>query len=291
MKAICAGIVFAVSQCLANFVVAQEAQKVSSPEAYAAVASIYEYNAKARFKLDTVATFERPSNVVQKLVLTTDLGAKIPFYLATPTSNQPRRRVVMLVHAYHSSKDWWFDAPVSLADSLLAAGYAVVALDAPYHGDRSSESSFRIPTNLIELRNMGIQWTIEHRRVLDLLSARGDLDVDHTAVVGYSMGTSVAFALGAIEPRVTRLVAAVTPIGGPLNPSMVTIDPRTFVPHLHAPLLMLMGTRDNYYTSAEARALYDQITIPKDLVFFESGHELPAAWVSNAVSWLAHHDH
>jgi pimeloyl-ACP methyl ester carboxylesterase len=187
-----------------------------------------------------------------------------------------------------ASKDQWFSPEAALADSLLNAGFAVIAFDAPYHGDRAGESGYRIPTSLIDLRNMSIQWAIEHRRVLDALGRDSTLDVNHAVVVGYSLGTVVAFALGAIDTRVKAVVAAVTPIGGVPNATAVTIDPRTFAPGLHIPVLMLMGTKDEYYTAAEATAFYEQIAEKrKELVFFESGHMLPAAWVSRAVAWLA----
>ena len=271
----------------AHLLPAQAATRTATSETFLTAQSVYEYNAKATSRLDTVSTDSSAGYVRRKLTLSADLAPRFPFYLVTPRSGRRPFPVALLVHGYTSTKEQWFWPQAALADSLGKAGFAVVALDAPYHGDRAGESGYRMPTNLIDLRNMAIQWAIEHRRVLDALGPDTTLDVNHSVIVGYSLGTVVAFALAAVDTRVTEMIAAVTPIGGPPNAKTVTIDPRTFAPTLHIPVLMLMGTKDEYYTPAEARAFYDQIVEKrKELVFFESGHMLPDVWVSRAVSWL-----
>lgn len=54
---------------------------------------------------------------------------------------------------------------------------------------------------------------------------------------------------------------------------------------------MLMGKMDTRnYTESEAKQLHDKIsTNIKELIFYESGHKLPAEWTEKATGWMVKH--
>ncbi len=258
--------------------------RAASPEVLATARSIYQYNHKVLVLLDTVATIELQAYVRQKLVIRTALQPPVPAWLAIPHIGPTPFPLIILVHAYSASKDAWLEGP--LVDSLVGNGFAVLALDAPYHGERSAESGYRLPPET-DLRDVLVRWTIEHRRALDVLSTRKDLDTTRLGVLGYSMGTLVSFALAGVDERVKVVVAAVTPVGVAKDPEVVTVAPQTFATAVRVPLLMLMGKTDHYYTMDEARQLFNSIgEARKELYFYDSGHGLPPQWTARATAWL-----
>lgn len=65
------------------------------------------------------------------------------------------------------------------------------------------------------------------------------------------------------------------------------VSPFAFAPGLRRPTLMLMGTRDTYYSADEARRLLERIADSrKELFFYDSGHDLPAEWRTKAAEWI-----
>jgi pimeloyl-ACP methyl ester carboxylesterase len=78
-----------------------------------------------------------------------------------------------------------------LLDALLDAGYRVIPLDARGHGLSSK------PTDPAAYENDAMRQ--------DVSALLDHLGVEHTAVVGYSMGAHTALRLAPLEPRVTAL--------------------------------------------------------------------------------------
>ena len=181
--------------------------------------------------------------------------------------------------------------------ALLAAGYAVFALDAQAHGDRIAENDYH-PVNLYEdpagpprknyftLRDIITQTIMDYRRGIDYLETREDIDVARLGIVGYSMGGFHAVSLTAVEPRIRVSVGCVVPVSWREDP---VLDPANYVRSIgERPFMMLQGKSDGLCNEEQAQALYQHFNgETARLVLFDSGHKLPVDWVWVAIPWLS----
>jgi dienelactone hydrolase len=257
-----------------------------SPEVLRAVRSFYEYSKRAVLRVDTVRKDELPTYTRQTLVFAAPLQPRVPALLAIPKAGARPFPVVVLMHGYTADKDGWFPDG-SVVEPLIKAGIAVLALDAPYHGERAGESGYVLPGDLLDLRDLLMRWIVEHRRALDYLATRRELDSTRVGVLGYSLGAVGTFALAGVDSRVRVAVACVTPVGAD-NQAMLPIAAQTFAGSLrNTPTLMLMAKQDQYYTVDQARRLFDLVAgTRKELTLYDSGHMLPPEWTGRAAAWL-----
>ena len=77
---------------------------------------------------------------------------------------------------------------------------AVLALDAQYHGERISANDYENPGAMLFerkwynwTREMVLQTTVEHRRAIDYLATRPEIDVERIGLLGHSMGGIIIF--------------------------------------------------------------------------------------------------
>ena len=236
---------------------------------------------------------DRGSHVRETVVFDGPDGSSVPAYLALPTGSPGPYPVVVLLHALNGSRDdfWASGTPLdSLREALHAAGFAALALDAPYHGGRLHENDFNDPPQLVlsgqtaRLRDMSVRSVIEHRRALDYLTTRDDIDATRIGALGFSKGAMHALYLSAVDPRVTAAVVWATP----MRKNDPPFYPGHFAQRTQADAVMVIaGTNDPFYSVAEAETVFGLIpTDEKRLVLFEGGHEARLAEVPTAVEWL-----
>ncbi len=96
-----------------------------------------------------------------------------------------------------------------LSEGLLSRGYAILTIDAWYHGERIIRNDFTNPGPLLwnpethnRFRRMLTNYTVDWRRALDYLSTRAEIDMDRIGVIGYSVGGIMSFQLTALDPRI-----------------------------------------------------------------------------------------
>jgi pimeloyl-ACP methyl ester carboxylesterase len=213
---------------------------------------------------------------------------------------------VLLLHGWSGSKEhWWQDGNYisggNLRKALLAAGFAVLALDAQCHGDRISQNDFAPVNHYVDenaarnprkgyfaLHDIYIQSTRDYRRAIDYLETRPEIDKARIGVVGYSMGGTQTFLLTGVEPRIKAAVAVAAPAE---KSKWSAVAPQNFVRGIGPrPFLTIIGRADELCPVEHARALqslFDGKT--KDQVFFDAGHRLPVDYVPHAVGWMKKH--
>ena len=226
---------------------------------------------------------------------------RVPAVLTRPRVAPPPP-VVLILHGVTGSKD----APYVRAMSrmLLEVGFASLAIDSPYHGDRAREDrdprfhNFTSYTN----RNAAVQSALDCMRAADYVSAREDLDGARLGFVGFSQGAILGTAFCARDARVK---AAVLVVGGgsflqmypaAKNPEAraraeriaQTIDPvhhiALFSPR---PLLMVNATRDELIPRRCAEDLYEAARPPKEILWYDAPHSgLPAEAFRRARAFL-----
>ena len=274
------------------------------PEAARAVTRFYDYDATIPLEARIVERIERDGRVREKIVFRGVQGFFVSGYLQFPLEPSAPLPCVLLLHGWSGSKEsWWQDGNyISGGDvrrSLLDAGFAVFALDAQCHGDRTAENDYA-PVNhfrdessgdpprkgYFTLEEIYIQTTRDYRRAIDYVATRAEIDSARIGVLGYSMGGTQTFLLMGVEPRVQVAVAA------PAEKSRWSpVAPQNHVARIgERPILTIVGRTDTMCPVHHAESL--QALIPsstKRQLFFDAGHRLPVDYVPHAVAWIREH--
>jgi dienelactone hydrolase len=231
---------------------------------------------------------DNPEAMVLHLTFSGPKGEKVYGLFARPKT-EGVYPVVLLLHGLTSNKETmalWF------GKSLVEKGFAILALDAPHHGERKV-----LNENLIQhFGETVLEGCREYRAVLDWVSKRKDVDSKHIGLLGYSMGSIMGSILGGVEPRIEAFALCV---GGDVTrplaelakaeeqEALYRVSPSLFIAHIAPrPLLMLNGKQDNIVNDAASKRLYDAAKEPKQQIWYESGHILPKEGTDRAVSWL-----
>ncbi|MEX0977441.1 MAG: alpha/beta fold hydrolase [Pirellulales bacterium] len=275
-------------------------------EASRALAHVYDYDATIPLEARIVEKSEKDDLVREKIVFRGASGFLVPAYLQFPKSPAGPYPCVLLLHGWSGSKEnWWQDGNYisggNVRRALLAAGYAVLALDAQCHGDRIAQNDFA-PVNhyadqetagnprkgYFTLTDIYIQTTRDYRRAIDYLETRPQIDKRRIGVVGYSMGGTQTFLLTGVEPRIKAAVAVATPAD---KSKWSLVAPQNFVRGIgDRPWLTIMGRADEMCTVEHARQIQSLIgSKTKDQVFLDGGHKLPPDYVPHVVGWMQKH--
>ena len=199
---------------------------------------------------------------------------------------------------------------VGRARVLRDAGYAVLLVDLPGHGESPG-------------RRVGYGWTERHAAAAAVGALRRLRPHTRVGVVGVSLGGAAAAFAGpalnadavvlemvfptfraAVGNRVRRFTGPLAPL---LTPALVgqararigvpadSLRPVAAVARLGAPVFVIGGAEDPFTPPAETRALYDAAPAPKDLWIVEGGgHEdllevAPDAYRQRVVGFLDRH--
>ena len=211
----------------------------------------------------------------------------IPAVLLLPDTEAPVPGAVLL-HGYSSRKEHLAD---SVGRALLDEGIASLAIDLPLHGDRSDPlqaQSARNPLAMVRLWRVGLK---EAELAVRYLGARREVDAERIGVAGYSLGSFLAVALAAGDPRVRAVVLAAggdLPAGTPLSAVARTVaDPIRAVRKLNGrPLLMVHGKDDRTVRPDQAERLFAAAGEPKEIRWWNAGHYLPPAVMHYAAEWM-----
>lgn len=277
-------------------------------EAYKLLTLFYEYDREMPLEARVVEKQGRPRpsrpplppNCVRDKIVFRSLDSRVVGYLGVPTTGSPPYPCVIALHGIGDSKDgWWEDDSFFrgglITSALLESGIAVFTPDAQYSGERSYANEFESAFEIVfrkewwgRFQGMFVQSVIDCRRTVDFLETRPDIDKSRLGVIGYSLGAMETFAFMALDERVKTAVACVTVLRHEKLGRDDVWAPRNFARALgDRPLLMLMGRTDYAYTPQQAERVFGLIPgSTKELVWYESGHRLPAEYVPKAVEWL-----
>lgn len=177
---------------------------------------------------------------------------------------------------------------------LIKRGFAVLAADMPYHGERPGE-----PRQIIEKSNWQKSFknwrdaVIDDRQLIDLAEQRPDLNTSRGVILaGYSMGSWISSMVGPADHRVKAMVLMVggandLPAAALRIPQLAALDPRLSIPHFAGrPILMLNGRNDFIVTANMTKLLWDAAPQLKEQRWYDSGHLLPAEAYADAARWI-----
>ena len=264
-------------------------------QAYGMVRTSFEYDKTYPLRSRTTGRFEKNGYRFESFAFESFHDGSVPGFLALPKDSEHPAPVVLLLHGVSSDKESWLQEGFSHGDQvtfgLLEKGYAVLALDAQYHGARQINNDFIDAGEMVfkhqwfqRFSNLVTQTVVDYRRAIDYLQTREDIDTSRLGILGYSMGGHMAFLLAANDPRVKTMVSCVVPYTAGMP-----IEASTFARSLgHLPMLMMMAEQDRHYTREQAQSLYDQVPgANKAIRFYASGHSLPEKYAAEAVKWIA----
>lgn len=166
------------------------------------------------------------------------------------------------------------------AKAWIRHDIAVVAADAPFHGDRVQDVPMGMPGLEPAVMARSVR---DQRRLIDALEHRfGSVPIGY---MGFSMGTLFGVPLMAADDRVRAgafLIAGSTRVSYPsrfqdLGPedleALEVSDPAVFAPLVGPrPVLMIHADRDELVPLEAAVALYEAFDHPKELVVLPGTH-------------------
>jgi hypothetical protein len=240
--------------------------------------------------MDFTATIRRSSRVTHGQQRAVDLVSgreSVPAVWLTPAGNAGSP-TVLLLHGFSSSKERMSQA---IGRALLARGVGSLALDLPFHGERSGADR-EIPRNPLALVSAWRSAVAESRAAVTWLAAQPETQATRVGIVGYSLGGFLALMLAADE---TRLRAVALAAAGDLpdrTPYAALVrglvDPLRAARRLEGrPLLLVNGRRDTTTRPVQAERLYEAAGHPKTLRWYDGGHWPPATEIDATAEWMA----
>lgn len=217
---------------------------------------------------------------------------RIPASLFLPAKKTAPWPCVIVMHGYGGDKTMG----ALFAMAMAPRGYAIISIDAQYHGDRKKQGKDILSTDVQSNAAAMAQTIIDLRRAVDYLRTRKDIDASRVGYVGASMGSFLGAVFMGVD---TRVKTAVLIVGGAnweemiktskvppfdalrdmyktknlpysdYGQKMSAVDPLNFA-SLISPreLLMLNCSNDKYVPKPTAEQLFNAASEPKQIQWF-----------------------
>ena len=164
----------------------------------------------------TIREEERPAYRLEVLLLDLNGIEPVPAYLVKPKKRVLRAPAVLYNHAhgddYPTGKEELLHGRRELqvppyAEELTARGYVAMGIDHWNFGERRGRTESELFKELLwKGRVLWGMMVYDSLRALDYLSSRPDVDRSRLATLGLSMGSTMAWWVGALERRVKVVV-------------------------------------------------------------------------------------
>jgi dienelactone hydrolase len=220
-----------------------------------------------------------------------DFDDIVPGLLLTPAGKAGPFPLVIATHGLFSHKSQVIG---QIGLDLIEQGFAVVAIDLPFHGERPG-----FPPDILESRQPGdlvrhwVQAVTDLRQAIDVATATPLVDPDKPVLaVGYSLGSWMSTVLGAADDRIKAMALMV---GGAteLPPNLLTTpaarscDPRVAIAAFSPrPLLFVSARNDRVVTAPMSERLYAAAREPKTRRWYNMGHLMSEPAYSETAQWL-----
>lgn len=268
------------------------ASKMLATPGWEPLRAAYDYDASAPDVKEE--TFYKADALLIKLTFTGPGGKPVVGTFMRPKADGTYP-CALLPHGLTNNKEI---AIKMFGDALLAKGIAILALDAPEHGQGQSPNKKYWTEQVITVAVH--EGGRNYRRALDYLATRTDVDMQHIGLLGYSMGSITGSILGAVDDRIGAFALCVG--GDPFLPiahatpddktrqAILQVCPSLYIGHISGkPIIMFNGLTDVVVVPPAAKLLQVAAPQPKEVVWYNGGHDVPTAIRARAVDWLANH--
>jgi dienelactone hydrolase len=250
----------------------------------------YDYDIKTALSVKT-ETKEDADYYVEHISFTNIKGESVPGIFVRPKA-EGTYPCVLLLHGLFSNKE---TMNRSFGRELAAKGIASLALDANRHGERrkaDAQPSIQ-PAVFAEMVRTTV---VDYRQALDYLKTRKDVDSKSIGLLGYSMGAMMGSILSGVDERVK---ASVLCVGGDPVKAMVAglpenlrkeadfVSPSNYASHISPrPVMFINGKQDTVVNEQASKVLHEAAKDPKEIIWVEAGHILPAEATGKGIAWL-----
>lgn len=132
-------------------------------------------------------------------------GQRVPAYMFVPTKPKAPFPCIIVQHGYGMDKSMG----TSFASMFVPYGFAVVAIDIQYHGERKQEGKDILSTDVDDDNAALHQTVVDLMRTADYLKSRGDIDMDRIGYIGVSLGSFLGSIFTGVDKRVKSVVLVV----------------------------------------------------------------------------------
>ncbi len=222
---------------------------------------------------------------------------RVTAYLYVPATGKAPYPCVIMMHGAGGSKEDF----KPMYDFLSMRGYAVLAPDAAFHGERISEGIDSEAADWYQTRNLIMQTVVDLRRTIDWLETRPEVDSSRIGYLAASQGSFIGSIFVAVD---TRVKAAALLVGGAdfkvffrnsqlpsinllrnyLSPAeldavadeLAPIDPQYYIGSISPrPLLLMNGRKDLIISEAAGKRLQELAGEPKETYWYDGTHIPP----------------
>jgi cephalosporin-C deacetylase-like acetyl esterase len=151
---------------------------------------------------------------------------------------------------------------------------------------------------------MSVREVKDLRRALDVLASLSEVDPERIAFVGHDFGAMFGAVVASVDrrPKALVFIAGTTSFSDwyllgrklegearrKVEQELAPLDPVRHVARIApAPVLFQFSQKDPYVSLAAAEALVAATRGPKQVKFYECGHEMNRDATSDRVAWLA----
>ena len=175
--------------------------------------SLYEYDRALALNATVKPLDEDEKRVRFSVVYDSVHDQRVTAIYAQPKNFTAPYPAVILVHGSGGDKDTSYIKMISGA--LTAQGYATLAIDTQYHGDRvrpGRSGEIHMPDSYT-MRDAWIQSVVDLRRAVDYLESRPDVDKTKIGYMGFSQGAMLGGVVAGVEARISAFCFAVPGAG------------------------------------------------------------------------------
>jgi predicted esterase len=223
-------------------------------------------------------------------------GDRVAGRLLLPARTKQRPPLVLLACGTPGSVD---PEPVQAARAWMGLGAAVACIDLPLHGARASaklgERALRglarptAPAPSVDGRLWELlvrQAVVDLRRTLDFLGAHAAIDAARSLCAGSGVGAVAGAIFCAVDPR--PAAAALAFCAGGMGPAAV--DPVRWIGRVAPRPVLLVHARSDPRVEPESMTRLDAAAgEPKQIVWLEGEHDLPARALDAMTRFLGRH--
>lgn len=258
----------------------------------------YNYDGNLPLNVYEEVIEERSDHKILKVYFDSVNGERVPGLLSIPRK-EGRVPCIVFLHGYGGSKEDIIEA----AGFVAKEGYAIMAIDAEYHGERREIGKELFSPDVADSVRSVIQTVIDLRRAVDYLETKSEIDCERVGYVGGSMGGIIGAIFVGVEPRIKA--AALIVAGGnislmiresqhytmlsireclrgegkpyeELQRMLDPIDPLNFIGNFSPrPIVFHLGKFDEIVPAEAGRQLYEKAGEPKQIYWYDSGHDVP----------------
>ena len=263
--------------------------------------ALFAYDVNAPLDLQQTVQSIEDSVQISTISYTSPDGGLVPGILVEPIGRTGLRPGLVFMHASPSPSALY--APYLKIFAM--SGAVVIAIDAPYFRRGGQD----YPLFTTQDRDEHIQLIKDLQRAVDILVARGDVDVERIGFLGNSYGGMVGAHFVGVERRLRAAILSTASGGkvthqtsavnsGPISnltcaarnawfDAMIPIEAIRYIPHASGTsLLFQIAKFDMAVLPADAQALYDAAPDPKEVIYYDAEHNLNAQAIGDRFVWL-----